>query len=45
MQAHDGSHIKGSYRRLAAELAVDFVVMYLVMYTMIASLSHFYPEP
>ncbi|WP_299427736.1 DUF305 domain-containing protein [uncultured Meiothermus sp.] len=42
MQARDGSHGRGSYGRLAAELAVNYVIMYLVMYTMIASLSHFY---
>ncbi len=30
----------GSYTRLGAELAADFVIMYLVMYTMIASLAH-----
>jgi len=32
----------GVYRNLAAELAIDFVIMYLVMYTMIATLGHFY---
>ncbi len=32
----------GSYRSLAIELVLDFIIMYLVMYTMIASLDHFY---
>jgi len=32
----------GVYRNLAAELTIDFVIMYLVMYTMIATLGHFY---
>ena len=32
---------KHSYRWLAVELLLDFVVMYLVMYTMIATLDHF----
>ncbi len=31
-----------SYRNLAFELILDFVIMYLVMYTMIATLDHFY---
>lgn len=31
-----------TYRNLAFELIVDFVIMYLVMYSMIASLDHFY---
>jgi hypothetical protein len=30
------------YLSLAAELVVDFAIMYLVMYTMIATLDHFY---
>jgi len=34
--------MKGSYRSLAIELILDFIIMYLVMYTMIASLDHFY---
>lgn len=34
--------MKGSYRSLAIELALDFIIMYLVMFTMIASLDHFY---
>jgi uncharacterized protein (DUF305 family) len=38
-QAHGG---KGSYLSLAAELAIDFVIMYLVMYTMIDTLDHFH---
>jgi hypothetical protein len=38
--AHHG--MKGSYRGLMIELAIDFVIMYLVMYTMIATLDHFY---
>lgn len=31
-----------SYRNLAFELILDFIIMFLVMYTMIASLDHFY---
>ena len=31
-----------SYRNLAIELIVHFMIMYLVMYTMIATLDHFY---
>lgn len=31
-----------SYRNLAFELILDFIIMYLVMYTMIATLDHFY---
>ena len=31
-----------SYRNLAIELILHFVIMYLVMYTMIATLDHFY---
>jgi hypothetical protein len=38
---HDHSSSR-SYVSLAAELAVDFVIMYLVMYAMIATLDHFY---
>ncbi|MBU1538425.1 MAG: DUF305 domain-containing protein [Alphaproteobacteria bacterium] len=34
--------MKGSYRSLAIELTLDFIIMYLVMYTMIATLDHFY---
>jgi len=30
-----------SYRNLAIELLIDFVIMYLVMFTMIATLDHF----
>ncbi|WP_313574080.1 DUF305 domain-containing protein [Brevundimonas sp.] len=30
-----------SYRNLAFELLIDFVIMYLVMFTMIATLDHF----
>lgn len=30
-----------SYRKLAIELLIDFVIMYLVMFTMIATLDHF----
>ena len=40
--AHDMKAMKGSYRSLAIELILDFIIMYLVMYTMIASLDHFY---
>ena len=36
-----GGHQAGSYRGLAVETAVDFVIMYLVMYTMIATLDDF----
>lgn len=32
----------GSYRNLAIEILIDFVIMYLVMFTMIATLDHFY---
>ena len=38
---HD-HRMKGSYRSLLIELAIDFVIMYLVMYTMIATLDHFH---
>ena len=31
-----------SYRDLAIQLILHFIIMYLVMYTMIASLDHFY---
>ena len=31
-----------SYRNLAIELIVHFMIMYLVMYTMIAAFDHFY---
>lgn len=31
-----------SYRNLAIELILHFIIMYLVMYTMIATLDHFY---
>ncbi|MEJ6788292.1 DUF305 domain-containing protein [Brevundimonas sp. BR2-1] len=39
---HDTKTMKGSYRSLAIELILDFVIMYLVMYTMIASFDHFH---
>lgn len=39
---HDTKAMKGSYRSLAIELILDFVIMYLVMYTMIASFDHFH---
>lgn len=42
MEAHRAHSGKGAYGRLAAELAVDFVIMYLVMFTMIATLDHFH---
>lgn len=41
MKDHTGHPMKGSYRALAGEMAIDFVIMYLVMYTMIATLDHF----
>lgn len=42
MQDHAEQQMRGSYKALIIELAIDFVIMYLVMYTMIASLEHFY---
>lgn len=39
MGNHSGQ-MHGSYKQLAVELLIDFVIMYLVMYTMIASLDH-----
>ncbi|MEQ7154172.1 DUF305 domain-containing protein [Brevundimonas aurifodinae] len=39
---HSMKGMKGSYRSLAIELTLDFIIMYLVMYTMIATLDHFY---
>lgn len=41
MKDHTGQAMKGSYRALAGEMVIDFVIMYLVMYTMIATLDHF----
>lgn len=42
MNPHESHGAGGAYRRLAVELAVDFVIMYFVMYTMIASAGHLY---
>ncbi|MBS4049275.1 MAG: DUF305 domain-containing protein [Alphaproteobacteria bacterium] len=42
MAHHSHEMHKSHYLRFAAELAVDFVIMYLVMYTMINSLSNFH---
>ena len=42
MAQHAKHEMKGSYRLLGIEMAIDFVIMYLVMYTMIATLDHFY---
>ena len=42
MAQHARHEMKGSYRLLGIEMAIDFVIMYLVMYTMIATLDHFY---
>jgi uncharacterized protein (DUF305 family) len=42
MQEHTEQKMRGPYKGLAIEMAIDFVIMYLVMYTMIASLDHFY---
>ncbi|MGX5733259.1 DUF305 domain-containing protein [Bosea thiooxidans] len=42
MEPEHDHHRGASYGRLAAELMLDFVVMYLVMYTMIATLAHFH---
>lgn len=38
-ESHEHSH---SYRMLALELIIDFVIMYLVMYTMIDAIAHFH---
>jgi len=38
---HPGQEMKGAYRGLFIEVAIDFVIMYLVMYTMIATPDHF----
>lgn len=40
MDNHAGDSVRGSYKALGIEMAVDFVIMYLVMYTMIAALDH-----
>lgn len=42
MDNHAHHEMRGSYRRFAAEMAIDFVIMYFVMFTMIATLDHFY---
>jgi uncharacterized protein (DUF305 family) len=42
MQQHQSHNMKGSYKRLGIEAAIDFVIMYLVMYSMIATLDHLY---
>ncbi len=42
MNPQDAHHAGGAYRRLAIELAIDFVIMYFVMYTMIATAGHLY---
>ena len=42
MTSQDAHHTGGAYRRLAIELAIDFVIMYFVMYTMIATAGHLY---
>jgi len=42
MQGHTQHNMKGSYKELLVELAIDFGIMYLVMYTMIATLDHLY---
>src|SRR5688572_10387979 len=42
MEHHAEHDMKGSYKKFAVELGIDFIIMYLVMYTMIASLDHFY---
>lgn len=40
MPGHEPHHGHRSYRNLAIELAIDFVIMYFVMYTMIDSVDH-----
>ncbi len=40
MQEHARHEAHGSYKGLAIEMAIDFVIMYFVMYTMIASPDH-----
>lgn len=42
MKNHSEHAMRGSYKALGIEMAVDFVIMYLVMYTMIATLDHFH---
>jgi hypothetical protein len=42
MQSHGARGTKGSYKHLAIEMSIDFVIMYFVMYTMIATLDHLY---
>src|SRR5688572_10098920 len=42
MEQHRAHYIKGSYKSLSMEMAIDFVIMYFVMYTMIARLDHLY---
>ena len=41
MEHQDRSRGRSAYWALAAEMTIDFVIMYLVMYAMIASLAHF----
>src|SRR5919106_3280671 len=42
MEQHKSHDMKGSYRLLGFEMAIDFVIMYFVMYTMIATVDHLY---
>ena len=42
MATHAEHRMHHSYKELAFEMAVDFVIMYFVMYTMIATLDHLY---
>ena len=42
MEDHKKNAMQGSYRRLAIEVGLDFVIMYLVMYTMIAAVDQLY---
>jgi len=42
MEQHKSDHMKGSYKLLGFEMAIDFVIMYFVMYTMIATVDHLY---
>lgn len=41
LENHAKHAMRGSYKALGIEMAIDFVIMYLVMYTMIATLDHF----
>jgi uncharacterized protein (DUF305 family) len=42
MEQQKSDHMKGSYKLLGFEMAIDFVIMYFVMYTMIATVDHLY---